>query len=143
MKLKRSKIPYDFIDKEIRKIVRLLNSFPFCATTLSCGGHPKEMGEMFVADCHIHLKTNDEDELMKLLSYIASGFKDEPGLWLHTSKQYHFSRDASIHKHSYSWRIGFFINGGASEEVRQMLCRGRKTLKRLIQEYKEIYKNGH
>jgi len=133
LQLRKNKIPYEQIDKGYRKIIELLNKFPFCLTTSCCQGHSNYIGGgIWAANAYITLEVEDEKPFLDLFSKIAPDFQKITGLQLHISKQYYFEEGNIQH---YIWRLSYWETDKDPKVLEEWFRKGRKCLERLIQEY--------
>jgi len=133
---RKASIPYDKIDRGIRKTIQLLNKFPFCLTTNCCQGHATHVGgDSYTANYYITLEVTNEGKFLAMLSGITPEFEKITELVLLVSKEYYFDDDANLNQ--YHWRLSFYWGRESQEEVEKGMLRGRKCLERLIQEYQK------
>lgn len=139
---RKSKIPYDKIDKGYRRVIQLFNKFPFLITTSCCQGHATSFGGEtclgWHANAYITFEVEDEERFLALMEEIVPAFYEETEMVIDICKEYHFrieGDDSYYHwRLSYSWSRD---NKNAKQEVEKKMLQGRKCLERLIQKYQK------
>lgn len=138
---RKAKIPYDNIDKGIKKTIKLLNKFPFLITTSCCEGHAGTSGyDHWIADGYVTLEVTDEEKFLEILKEIAPAFYQTTNHPLNVSKQYTFGETGDL-VGSFHWRMSYWFGYETKQEVIDSLRKCQRCIERLIWEYQRRHKD--
>lgn len=114
-------IPYEEIDCEIRRLVRLINAFPGIRTVSSCVGHEPN------AETHVTFSAESQEAVVRLLSTLPlfgyrAGFANNHAFWRVVWLTASLSVEGTL---DYTLRIGGFpchVQRETLDEVERALC---------------------
>jgi len=146
MVIDKKKIPYDKIDVDIKNIIKMINTLPFCATISCCQGHLTTMFKKginnrykYTANLFIAFEVYDELKFLKFLENLQKGFYKSVNWWMNIIKEYYFDPIPNYDVPSISWRISIDISSNSKVKLKEILKRSRRWLRHCILEFKGKY----